>query len=348
MKQSITKDSKMDILDVLISAHYYLASENKNENFWSNHESYPEIIPLYNKGGETIAFYVTLTEGGYAVINNNLNNPTTIEFGDKDNPLIREILDKSENPHIIYNNPFSLYDYNDDGATTRTNKQETGFYEFYPDLKVANNKVANAHAQQRVSIDHILDGTAATYGNGNYGFVNWDDMPSGGHVHDSLPMSGVSWVITSDFGDIANNHCGATAVTNLAMYFSKNGFPKLKKESNRDTFIAVHNIVGDGPVITIADKAEEYFTDCGYTLNYDSISTYDELKKAIRKDKPCGILLAEGIVEWHWILGVGYRIYVEMEDEKYIQIMDGWNRNVNRFYKPYSGSLWVSATAYWM
>jgi len=57
-------------------------------------------------------------------------------------------------------------------------------------------------------------------------------------------------------------------------------------------------------------------------------------------------LLAEGIVNWHWILGVGWREY--SSGNFYMRIVDGWDGTANRFYKPYSDSLWISATEYWL
>lgn len=337
---------EMDDLDVLISAHYYLESEYEGESFWPGAVSDPEIMPLYDLNGKTVAYYLRLSDDVYGVVNNNLNNPAMIEFGEGDNPLIREILDNNANPHIIYNNPFSLYDLNSEATTTRSRQQEPDLYTCYPELKTDDAELAEFHAQQRAAVDNSRIG-AATYGDGDYGFVDWNSMPSGSYTADNLPMSGWSWVVTGDFNDIANNHCGATAVTNLALYFSSKGYSGLKKGSNRDTFIAVHNVVGDGPKMTIADDAEAYFSNSGYSLNYSSIGTYDSYKKAIRAERPCGILLANGIVDWHWILGVGYRHYFT-GDQQYMRIMDGWNRDVNRFYRPASGSLWVSATEYWM
>lgn len=341
---SNTQDSEMDVLDILISAHTFLSSEDAGENLWPSSIKPSEIVPLYDKNGETIAYYLMLSKDKYAVINNNRQNPAAIEYGEGDNPLIREIIDNNANPHIIYNNPFSLYDLNNKASTTKMDMQSPVFYEYYPDLKESNTSLSNFHAQQRESIVSTYGDIATPYG--DYGFIDWDNMPSGSYTADTIPLSGVSWVITSDFADIANDHCGATAVTNLALYFTSKGYSNLKKGNNRDTFIAVHDIVGDGPVMTIADKADTYFFDCGYTLNYESIGTYDSLKKAIRKDKPCGILLANGIVDWHWIIGVGYRDYFDESD--YIRIMDGWNRTVNRFYRLNSGSLWISATSYSM
>ena len=335
-------NSEMDNLDVLIAAHYFLASDN-GESFWPDSLSDTEIVPLYNIEGQITSYYVELNGGGYAVVNNNAENPTIIEFGADNNPLIRDILNQNSDPHIIYNNPLSLYNANN-AVTIKNGEEQSDLYENYPDLLETDVELSNMLAEQRAMIES--ENPVMPYGDGDYGFVDWNNMPSGNYNSDDIPYGGTSWVITDDFKDIAKDHCGATAVTNLAMYFANRGYSKLKKDSNRETFIAVHNIVRNGPVMTIADKAEKYFSDCGYTLHYSSVGTFDGIKAATGNDRPCGILLADGIVAWHWILSVGYREYES--GGKYIRIMNGWDRDVSRFYKPGSGSLWVSATEYWI
>ena len=335
----------MDKLDVLISANYFLNSDNSDESYWPNTVLNPEIVPLYNLDKTIVAYYLKLQNGGYAVINNNRENPTMIEFGKDDNPLIRNILNSADSPQIIYNNPESLYDLKSQEISTQEMSQEHDLYEYYPDLKENNAELAGLLSNQKELIEKQLGGIMP-HGDGDYGFVNWSDMPSGGYSASTLSCSSVNWVVTSDFDDIATNHCGATAVTNLAEYFYSKGYSNLQKSSNRDTFIAVHKIVGNGPVKTIADKAKTYFSNCGYSLNYKSVGDYAAMKTAIKNGRPCGVLLADGIVQWHWILSVGYREY--SAGDHYMRIMDGWNRTIDRFYKINTGSLWVSATEYWM
>lgn len=183
-------------------------------------------------------------------------------------------------------------------------------------------------------------------GDGDYGFIEWDDMPSGGYSEKRLPVSGVQWVQMNDYNDIAHDHCGATAATNLAMYFSNQGYFDLEKGSARDTFIAVHNIVGNGPIFELSEKVDKYFSSCGYNLSCSSVAVLDTLKDALDYDHPCDLLLADSIIAWHWILAFGYRDYYS--GDFYIQIMDEWNKNIKRFYKLNSGSAWLSATEYWM
>ena len=188
---------------------------------------------------------------------------------------------------------------------------------------------------------------AVIQGDGDYGFIDLGDMPSGKYTSDTiLYATSTDWAIMDEFNSIADNHCGATAVTNIALYYAKRGYSKLKINSRLDTFKAVHKIVGNGPVMTIAGSAKEYFSDRGYTLKYSSVGDFSGIKSATTSDRPCGILLADGLFSWHWILSVGWREYTN--GGNYLRIMDGWYDTVDRYYKINSGSLWISATEYWV
>lgn len=333
----------MDELDILIATHYFLDSNSEEESFWPDSFSDVKIVPLYNEAEKIVAYYVELEQVGYAVINNNAENPTMIEFGRENNPLIHKILDEDKNAHIIYNSPFSFCNKNDKEMEKNIEIQQD-LYENHPDLCEKNADLSSLISEQRAIIENKK--FISPYGDGDYGFIDWNDMPSGSYQCDDIPYGGTNWVVTSDFSDIAQNHCGATAVTNLAMYYANRGYYNLKKSNARSTFVAIHKIVGNGPVMTIADKAKIYFSNCGYSLKTSSIGSFEGIKNATKNDRPCGILLADGIVEWHWIISVGYRDYQSGGD--YIRIVDGWNRDVSRFYRIGSGSLWVSATQYWI
>ena len=211
---------EMDDLDVIIASHYFLKSKDE-ENFWTNSLENAEVVPLYDTKQNITSYYVEFDNGGYAVVNNNIENPTVIEFGDGNNPLIRNILNQNTYPHIIYNNPLSIYDGNSI-ATMKNEENQMDIYKNYPDLLEPNMELANMLSEQKNIIKN--QNSIMPYGDGNYGFINLDEMPSGSYSSDNIPYSGTSWVITSDFSDIAKNHCGATAVTNLAMYFANQNY----------------------------------------------------------------------------------------------------------------------------
>ena len=130
-------------------------------------------------------------------------------------------------------------------------------YSQYPELQDDNEPLASAILEQCSEIRKRYP--AFPTGDGDYGFIEWDDMPSGGYSEKRLPVSGVQWVQMNDYNDIAHDHCGATAATNLAMYFSNQGYFDLEKGSARDTFIAVHNIVGNGPIFELSGKSRSIF-----------------------------------------------------------------------------------------
>lgn len=199
-------------------------------------------------------------------------------------------------------------------------------------------------------------------GDRRYGFIDINDMPDSAYDSGEISCDGIRWVVTSDFSDLAVNHCGAVAVTNLALYFAKKGCTGLtgqgqgvgqrgsgeKNEENerteRETFRAVHKITGNGPKITIAGSAKQYFAARGYRLHTRKVKTFAVLKEAIEKGHPCSVLLMANLTEWHWALAVGWREYAT--GGQYIRLMDGWNRDTDCFYQPGKGARWVAATEY--
>lgn len=343
------EDLGLDRIDAILASHYFLASTQDEMNFWSDDLSDVDIVPLYDTEGEISSYYVELANDvGYAVINNNVENPTAIEFGAGNNPQIREILDSTDAPHIIYNSPVSLYNLSEI-ATLSLEDDMPDIYDNYPDLLEPNADLADTISQQR----SLLESTPMPYGDGDYGFINWGNMPTSGYTGNYLSgYNSVDWVSTGETSKYANNHCGSVAVTNLALYFAYKGKNNLKVGDRITTFKTVHRYVGDGPKMTIADDAVKYFKFRGYILNYStdrSTLMSDRISKentAIDNGRPCGLLLEDALFSWHWILAVGYRNYTS--GDKYFQIVDGWNNNADRFYKPGEGSNWISMTEYWV
>ena len=220
--------------------------------------------------------------------------------------------------------------------------------EYYPELQIKNTALS---AQlKRAKAEVVAAGAiTSTKGDGDYGFFSSSEMPSGQYTSDTIRYAtSVDWAEMNDYNDIASNHCGATAVTNLALYFAKNGSTNLVINDSKDeTFEAVHDIVGNGPVMIIAGHAETYFSNRGYDLNHSSVGNTSEIVTATTNDRPCGILLIDGLFAWHWIIGVGWRQYTASGDF-YIRVNNNWNGSVNTYYKPGTGSAWWSATSYWV
>lgn len=343
--ERVINTTQMDELDVLLSANSVLNSETENYWTYSGGDTY-DIIPLYSSSGELAAYYLHLYNGGYAVINNNIENPVAIEFGASDNPMIRQILDANPDAHIIYNGPFSIYD-SSVNTLSVTSTDVKDIYDNYPELKNRNPNLESLLKEQRETIANKI----VPYGDGDYGFIDWSDMPVDYYSYDQLDSIGdVIFVTTGETEDYVSGtprHCGCVAVANLSLYYQHIG--KIPYATTPlGAFLWAYPFVGNGPKMTIASDAKAFMFDrSGLTLNYSSAGTMAKYQEAISNNHPLGILLADGIANWHWILGVGYRTY-RSSGEVYMRIADGWNSKADRFYKPSSGSLWVSATEYWL
>lgn len=337
----------LDEMDALLIAGSILNSADPNEDFLSSENTMPkEVVPLHSGTGEVVAYYVSFSPSGYVVVNNSRSNPAVIEFGEGGQPLIENILRTGGTPHIIYNNPTEIFSDDSLGSGASAMERQANapdLYSYYPALK-ENDQLAESRLDQ---LRKALLPEISVRSSGGYGFIEWDDMPSGSYTS-SIIKNAIStdWAITKEFSDIAQNHCGATAVTNFALYFANCGYSNLKINSVYDTFVAVHGIVGNGPVMTIADKAKTYFSNRGYTLNTSSVKLFSGIKTAVKNHRPCGILLANGIVDWHWVICVGYRCYDS--GDNYMRIVNGWEDTTERFYLIHSGSMWWSATEYWI
>jgi len=171
----------------------------------------------------------------------------------------------------------------------------------------------NLELQNEISTlrSEMMKNNITTQGDGDYGFIDWGDMPSGSYSSKTITnASSTSWITTSDTSHLADNHCGATVSTNIALYYATRGYRNLKiNNSEINTFKAVHKIIGNGPVMMIAGGTKQYFQDRGYSLSSSSVDNFFGIKSAADNNQIQGILLANGIVSWHWILALGYRQY---------------------------------------
>jgi hypothetical protein len=95
----------------------------------------------------------------------------------------------------------------------------------------------------------------------------------------------------------------------------------------------------------VTSGTTDYFAYKGYTLNAAGVSSFSLIKSAINSDRPIAMLLLAGILNWHWILAVGYREYTA-DSSQYVRIVDGWNNTCNKFYMINSGPLWFFGRSY--
>lgn len=343
----VTANAELDSLDVAISASYVLNSSDATANF-VNKSTAMQTLPLYNADGSIAAYYTTFAGGGYAVINNNVDNPVAIEFGEGRQPMIEEILAKNNNPHIIYCSPVEVYDTTFEVQESRA-VQSNSLYENLPGLLHKNEELSSVLLEQRKLVEDKIVSTVSPCGDGDYGFIEWSDMPSGAYTADDIPFYGTEWVwMNKEFSKIDENCCGAVASMNLALYFANAGHPALRKSTDLETFKAVFSYIGKGPAVTIADGTKKYFASCGYELNYSTnINNVYDLKQAISNDRPCGMLLMDGLLSWHWVIGVGYRSY-NITGNIYTRVVNGWETDANRFYLWDNGSTYMSGSQYWM
>lgn len=176
----------------------------------------------------------------------------------------------------------------------------------------------------------------------SFAFLRAEDLPNKNYISKTIDdVDKINWVTTGQTNLFAKNHCAAVAESNIFLYYNKENFnDKIK------IFKDVHSIVGNGPVFSIETSAKKYFNSRGYILNSKKISTIDDYKKEIDSGHIVAILIASGIVSWHWIVGIGYREYVD--GEFYAQIIDGWNNTSDKFYKLNNGKSWISARSFYI
>lgn len=187
-----------------------------------------------------------------------------------------------------------------------------------------------------------------------YGFLEESELPQGRISSDiMLPCQDVRWAVTTDFLDIARNHCAAVTVTNLMLYFENTPSHQVQEPDHaRNIFTGVHDLVGNGPVFTIRRKAQRYARAHRMNLQSRPVKTCEDFAAAIRAGHPCALLLAQNLLHWHWVLCTGVRTYENTAFGNpgggYLRIMDSWHRSDSFFYQPGRGSVLISAAEYWM
>ncbi|MGI5949987.1 hypothetical protein [Peptoniphilus sp.] len=174
----------------------------------------------------------------------------------------------------------------------------------------------------------------------SFAFLKSKDLPNKNYISKTLDgVDKMNWITTGQTNLYAKNHCAAVAETNMFLYYNReNSNDKIK------IFKKVHEIVGNGPVFSIDTSAKKFFKANGYSLFSKKVNNISNYKEEIENGHIVAILIAKGIVNWHWILGVGFREY---EDGNfYAQIIDGWNNTSDKFYKLNNDKSWISARSF--
>lgn len=163
-----------------------------------------------------------------------------------------------------------------------------------------------------------------TTSNGSlYGLLRSDALPDAPHIETVIPGLHDRVVVTSDLPD-AKNHCAATAIANLALYFGNVGKSSALSETPEETLCNVYEMVGNGPILFFKRKAERYFRHHGKIISMRAVSRR-ELSFALVRGHICVLLLRDGLFKWHWVLAVGERVYAS--GSRYLVVLDGWHRS---------------------
>ena len=87
-------------------------------------------------------------------------------------------------------------------------------------------------------------------GTSDFGFLY--DLPAGRKRSGSLEQSFLEFAVTSDYAEIAKDHCAPVCLTNLMLVLSRKGHPELLAGGNlNETFRRIHAMTGNGPVMTL-------------------------------------------------------------------------------------------------
>ncbi|MDO5037499.1 MAG: hypothetical protein Q4E37_04260 [Tissierellia bacterium] len=175
-------------------------------------------------------------------------------------------------------------------------------------------------------------------GQGTYGLLAEGALPPGPFREVYVPGArGRRFMVTSDTSSLAKNHCGATAATNLALVYLEGAQPG-------PLFLAFHQKIGNGPVIFMERKIQAVFRDLGQPLHYQRTRDPKRILAGLQEGTPAILLLARGLLAWHYVLALGYRVYPR--GEVYLMVHDGWHREALRFYQLNQGSLLLGASLY--
>ena len=119
----------------------------------------------------------------------------------------------------------------------------------------------------------------------------------------------VFWNVMKDI-DIAKDHCGSVVISNLINYWGLD--ISLEK---------IYSKVGRGPIFCITRYIKNLVDE--FEIRPIYTRSIDKIMENINRNIPVALLLAEGPIDWHWVLAIGYRVY---NGRIYIKVLDGWNR----------------------
>lgn len=129
--------------------------------------------------------------------------------------------------------------------------------------------------------------------------------------HSIDPNHAWSFAVTSDYTAIARNHCAATMLTNAVRLLQP---AESLTQDVKALFIAIHQIVGNGPVLHLQRRANRYFDSAHLPIRCEQInrrcieSRPDRLTSLAWSDladgHPVALLVAASLFRWHWVLAL--------------------------------------------
>ena len=157
-----------------------------------------------------------------------------------------------------------------------------------------------------------------------------------------------AWAATSDFDDLASNHCAATTITNYALWYlreyrGRKDATGAVTDYTRKVFSDVHRHIPNGPVLLLKNKAARYFRAASLPVSVLSIKE-ENIREELEAGNPVAIMVAASVMQWHWILVVGY---LTGEDSLVTYLIeDNWHRKGMYTYTPGIGSKLLDVLAF--
>lgn len=174
----------------------------------------------------------------------------------------------------------------------------------------------------------------------NYQFLKEKDLPKEDYLEYTINNINKQIVTTNMFTN-CKNHCAAICLTNLTLYYA-NRYPNLINNDTNNTFFSIHKLVGNGPKLFISKRIDKYYKQKGYTLKHTYINK-DKIIESIKQDSPCALLLKGNIIDYHWVLCIGFRQY---KDKVYLRIFDGWHNTIDAYYQLNGPTKLLHVTSY--
>ena len=169
--------------------------------------------------------------------------------------------------------------------------------------------------------------------NRSYGFEYSKEIPFGHFTEIKIPVAEERVATTSEFSELANNHCACVCTMNVSLIMRRHHFGDINRcrfGNNRvELFKDIHKYVGNGPVIFYKPKLNRFLKKKGSKIRAFPVTDIKEIEESIKKKIPVAMLVNAGITLWHWVVVIGIRKYID--GRIYLNILDGWNRRIDRY-----------------